>query len=174
MDTMTAKGPGNGRWGRRSQAGQSLVEFAAGLVVLIILVSGVLDIGRAFMSFVAMENGAGEGALFASVHPRWVDECTPLEKCGCDPEFATIESRTMGESPGGFVDWDNATVDVTAPTITVGYPITVTVTYSYPLLTPFISQLVGNGTLPLRASATEIIMSTDAPIYCAPNTDPGE
>jgi hypothetical protein len=37
----------------------------------------------------------------------------------------------------------------------------VTVTYSYPLLTPFVSQLVGGGILPLQATATEMILSTD-------------
>jgi len=146
------------RSARRSEAGQSLVEFAAGVMVLIILVSGVLDIGRAFMTFVAIENGAGEGAVFASIHPTWVSDGVPDEDAD-DPN--NIDYRAKHESPTFLVDWSQASIDVYAPVITAGVPITVTVTYSYPLLTPFVSQLVGGGILPLRASATEMILNTD-------------
>ena len=159
MVTMTNKGPSKrNRW-RRSEAGQSLVEFAAGVMVLIILLSGVLDIGRAFMTFVAIENGAGEGAVFASMHPTWVEEGDAPEGAADDPNNITY--RAMHESPTFLVDWSQASIDVYSPVITTGYPITVTVTYSYPLLTPFVSQLVGGGILPLRASATEMILNTD-------------
>ena len=138
----------------RSEAGQSLVEFAAGVMVLIILVSGVLDIGRAFMTFVAIENGAGEGALYASAHPKWVTEDDQA-----DPDNITY--RAAHESPTGLVDWSLASVGVITSTIEAGQPITVTVTYSYTVLTPFINQLIGGGNLPLHATATEMILNTD-------------
>lgn len=139
---------------RCSETGQSLVEFMAGVVVLIILVSGVLDIGRAFMTFVAIENGAGEGALFASVHPKWV-----TDDHQDDPNNITY--RAAHESPSGLVDWNLATVEVITSTEEAGYPITVTVTYSYTVLTPFINQLIGGGNLPLRAEAVEMILNAD-------------
>jgi Flp pilus assembly protein TadG len=130
----------------------------AGVVVLIILVSGVLDIGRAFMTFVAIENGAGEGALFASVHPTWVSHGVPYADAN-DPNNITY--RAAHESPSGLVDWNLATVEVITSTIEAGQPITVTVTYSYTVLTPFINQLIGGGNLPLRAEAVEMILNTD-------------
>jgi Flp pilus assembly protein TadG len=146
---------------KRSEEGQSLVEFAASLVVLVILVSGVLDLGRAYLTLVAIENGAGEGALFASYHPTWVTY-DDANGCAAYPDYEYIEYRATHESPTGLVDWTKATVTVDQPaTIETGNPITVTVTYSYTLLTPFISIMVGDDMMPIQASAVQPIISTD-------------
>ena len=48
---------------RRSR-GQSLVEFALTLPILVVLVIGVLDFGFAFHEKVIMENAARAGAFF--------------------------------------------------------------------------------------------------------------
>jgi Flp pilus assembly protein TadG len=53
----------------RSQSGQSLVEFALSSVVLLLLVGGVVDIGRAIYLTEALANAAREGAR----HGAWFD-----------------------------------------------------------------------------------------------------
>ena len=57
--------------GRVSQfeQGQSLVEFAVGLVVILVILCGLLDLGRAYFIYVALEDGAGEAALYLSINP---------------------------------------------------------------------------------------------------------
>ena len=52
-----------------SQSGQSLVEFALSSVVLLLLVGGVVDIGRAIYASEALANAAREGAR----HGAWYD-----------------------------------------------------------------------------------------------------
>jgi hypothetical protein len=147
---------------RRSEAGQSLVEFAASLVVLMLVLSGVLDIGRAFFTFVAIENGAGEGAIFAAYHPTWVTEedVPPGEP---DPQFQNITYRASHESPAGVVDWARALVQVeyAAEMPQVGQPVTVTISYSYTIMTPFLHLALEDGILPLRANAAQTILSVD-------------
>jgi Flp pilus assembly protein TadG len=146
----------------RSETGQSLVEFAASLVALMLVLSGVLDIGRAFFAFVAIENGAGEGAIFAAYHPTWVTEedVPPGEP---DPEFQNITYRASHESPAGVVDWERALVGVAyeGDTAQVGEPVTVTVTYSYTVMTPFLHLVLEDGILPLRSNAAQTILSVD-------------
>ena len=147
---------------RRSETGQSLVEFAAGLVAIILVLSGVLDIGRAFFAFVAIENGAGEGAIFAAYHPTWVteDDVAPSEP---NPEFQNITYRAAHESPAGVVDWSLSQVSVEygGGTAVVGQPVTVTVSYSYTVMTPFLHIALEDGILPLRSSAAQTILSVD-------------
>ena len=46
----------------RSQSGQSIVEFALIVPVLLLLLMGMFDIGRAFMFGVAVQNGTREAA----------------------------------------------------------------------------------------------------------------
>jgi hypothetical protein len=147
---------------RRSESGQSLVEFAASLVALMLVLSGVLDIGRAFFAFVAIENGAGEGAIFAAYHPTWVteDDVPPGEP---DPEFQNITYRASHESPAGVVDWARASVEVgyQGGVATVGEAVTVTISYSYTVMTPFLHLALEDGVLPLRSNAAQKILSVD-------------
>lgn len=143
------------------EEGQSLVEFTLILVILLILVAGVLDIGRAFYSFVAIENGAGEGALFASIHPSWLTAEDALEGGAKNPAVENIIYRASHESPSGLIDWSQTTIGVITSTIQSGQPITVTVTYSYTIRTPFINRIVNGGMLPLQARATQVILNAD-------------
>jgi len=147
---------------RRSEQGQSLVEFAAGVVVLVIIVSGVLDLGRAFFTFVAIENGAGEGAIFASYHPTWVTPDDVPENALAIPGIDNITYRATHESPSGLVDPELMTVSVEHPPILqTGEHVTVSVTYSYTVMTPFLHILVEGGMLPLRAEAAQAIVNLD-------------
>ena len=151
------------RW-QGSEKGQSLVEFAASAVVLMIIVAGVLDLGRAFMIFVALENGAGEGAIFASYHPTLATEAdaTAAQALGVDvyPPIDNITYRATHESPTGIVDWEKSRVEVILPpTLEAGQHVTVTISYSYTLMTPFMFVLIQDGVMPLTAHAEQVIVS---------------
>jgi len=49
--------------------GQSIVEFALIIPIILILIMGVLDFGRAFFMKIAIVNAAREGASYLSYHP---------------------------------------------------------------------------------------------------------
>jgi hypothetical protein len=55
------------RWLRRGERGQSLVEFAMVVPLLLLLVFGVIDFGRLLMNQVTLTNAVREGARLASV-----------------------------------------------------------------------------------------------------------
>ncbi len=50
--------------------GQGMVEFALVLPILLLLVVGALDFGRAFYIKVGLENAAREGAYYMVYHPE--------------------------------------------------------------------------------------------------------
>ena len=52
---------------RRGLRGQSLVEFALILPVLLILVFGIIDFGMGLRSYISLTNATREGARFAAV-----------------------------------------------------------------------------------------------------------
>ncbi len=54
---------------RRRSRGQSLVEFALILPILLLLVVSAADAGRLFFAYVTIENAAREGAFFGALHP---------------------------------------------------------------------------------------------------------
>ncbi|MGD8753629.1 MAG: pilus assembly protein [Anaerolineales bacterium] len=56
------------------KAGQSLLEFALVLPLLLIVVAGVLDLGRVFFAVIQVTNAAREGVRYLTLHP----DDTPL------------------------------------------------------------------------------------------------
>jgi Flp pilus assembly protein TadG len=55
--------------GIRGEDGTSLVEFALVAPVLLLLLVGILDLGRAVNAFVTVSNAAREGSHYAILHP---------------------------------------------------------------------------------------------------------
>jgi len=128
----------------KRQNGQSLLEFALLLPILLIILAGVLDLGRVFFSYVAVTDAAAEGAAYAAIYPT---------------DTAGIVSRAQDAS-SGLVEIDENLVDVHCPNVASGQPITVTVHYTFTLATPFISGIVNDRELVLHGSAAEVILST--------------
>ena len=52
----------------RSQAGQALVEFSLAVIVLMVLVIGVVEAGRAVWNYNTLSNAVREGSRYAIVH----------------------------------------------------------------------------------------------------------
>lgn len=135
------------------EQGQSLVEFAVGLVVILLILCGLLDLGRAYFIFVALEDGAGEAALYLSINP----ECR-YESDGADcvdPNNAEFRARNAG---GLQVDWTHANIIIDRLALGVGEPVSVTVEYPFPLVTPLIPRIVGGDSITLTAKASQIII----------------
>ena len=58
----------------RSERGQSLVELALVLPLLILLLAGMADLGRAFFSYIEITNAAQEGARAGSRLPCYAGD----------------------------------------------------------------------------------------------------
>jgi hypothetical protein len=141
------------RLGRR---GQSLVELAVVLPVLLVLLGGAIDLGRAFFAKTAIENAAKEGAFFGATRPNCDDA-----GAGCaDP--ANVEWHVVNESPGLAVTWTaecfRAGVEISLTTCAADDTYRVTVNHRFNLVTPLLGALLGTG-LDLTSTANAIVFS---------------
>lgn len=136
------------------EKGQSLVEMAISMVFLLMIMSGLFDLGRMYYIFVALEDAAGEAALFLAMNPTCENSASATE-CA-DPNNAVWRATN---SSTGQLDWNLATVDTTVYGASAGEPVIVSITFNYQLLSPFIPQITGVNPLPLTASASQIIIT---------------
>jgi Flp pilus assembly protein TadG len=125
--------------GGKSQEGQSLVEFLVVLPVLLIIVAGLLDLGRLYYAYVAVTDASGEGAAYGAMHP--------------DDENAIIARAAQATAGLVQLSGDRVTVQRSADTVQV------TVTYSFTVMTPLVSSMVPGGVIPLRAVTSEAILA---------------
>ena len=143
--TRTKKDDKMGSW--RVARGQSLLEMALAVPILILILATIMDAGRAIDAYMSMTNGVREGARYGSLHPT-------------DP--GTIALRTINEANGSGVVITS--VQLTPSDITVTYPgggayagnpIRVTAEYELTLL---FGGIIGLETLHLSKSADMAIM----------------
>jgi hypothetical protein len=141
------------RIGRR---GQSLVELAVVLPVLLLLLGGAIDLGRAFFARTAIENAAKEGAFFGATRPECDDSASG---CG-DP--ANVEWHVENESPGLAVTWTaecfSGSLPVALTACDADDTYRVTVNHRFTLVTPLLGALFGSG-IDLTSTATAVVFS---------------
>jgi len=63
---------------RRRLRGQSLVEFALALPLLVLLLAITADIGRAFTAYIELGNMAREGARYGAISPATAVDSTGI------------------------------------------------------------------------------------------------
>ena len=125
----------------KTDAGQSLIEIAVAMPLLLLILIGMVDVGRVYFYSIALEAAAHQGAALAAAEAspdpsavsRRVCEATGLAPLGapCTGLAVTVTA------PGGGAD---ATVDTT---------------YDVPLLyARILGGLLGSGVVHLRVHAT--------------------
>jgi TadE-like protein len=121
---------------RRRQEGQSLVEMALVLPILLLILMGIFDMGRAIFAFNAVSNAAREAARLAIVDQK--------------------TSGVVAEGKRSAIGLDPSTVDVTFTlpdcpgAVLIGCTAQVKVDYPWQAITPIIGSVVG----PIQLSST--------------------
>jgi len=70
---------------RQQSEGQTLVEFALLLPIVMILMLGLLEVGRAIAITIKVTNGATAGAVYASQNPTTAESTTGIQNAvTCD------------------------------------------------------------------------------------------
>ena len=147
--------------------GQALVEFALVFPVMVLLLFGILDLGRAIYAYNTISNAAREGARVAAVN----QVATPPSDTACvedmpvedptDPHWS-IQACAASSAVSLGLPLSAVTVSYSpppsteiscSPTLDVGCIASVTVTYRWTAMTPVIGNLVG----PINMSSTSQI-----------------
>jgi Flp pilus assembly protein TadG len=145
-----------------SERGQSLVELAISLVLLLVLLSGAVEFGIAFFQFVQLRDAAQEGALYGSMNPP--SSSTDTAKINAIATRAKAASSTpinLGTDANLTV-----TVEVTDAKYCEGGALKVTLLYQHKVFMPFIPQILGLGSnpkIPIRATVTNTILTPVCP-----------
>lgn len=149
----------------QSERGQSLIELAVSLPVMILILLGTIDFGMAIFSYSILRDAAQEGAFYGSFNPT--------NKAEIENRARNISPRGSDEifsSPVNLLDTRLVIVDIKAlgaacqgSTKGVANSLRVNVSYQYPLLMPFAGEVIGSNTILLTGTATNIILQPPCP-----------
>ena len=124
---------------RRSGRGQGLVEFALIVPLLMLLLLLGLDFGRVFFGWVGLTNASRIGASYAAAHPTaWGSPGSATERASYNAQILADAEALNCTLPG----------TLPAPTFAAGTDLgdtaRVTLTCTFTLITPIVSELLGN------------------------------
>lgn len=120
----------------RKNKGQTVVEFALVLPVLIFLLLAIMEGGRIFAAYIELQNAARDGARYAAINcpskeqeqEAWVNgNLIPL----INSRLSTLDSGIIGIAFDRKKDKSEIWAEVT-------------LTYPLPITTPIISNITGN------------------------------
>jgi Flp pilus assembly protein TadG len=163
MSTKKKHPPINRERLERSERGQSLVELAVSFMLVMFVLAGAVDFGRAYFAVIALRDAAQEGVIYASLNP---DAETDIEDRIMESSSAPIDMSNIPRSDinlswsdpahkcAGFYD-NGGTLE--------SYSVTVAVEYDFQLSMPMIQNIFPGGILHLVIDDTHTILAPQCP-----------
>lgn len=136
----------------RKESGQSLVEMALSFTILMLLVAGVIDLGRAFFTYISLSDAAQEGGAYAAMEPT--DSAgirsRVKETTNSPVDLSIISDGSIAITPSGSY--------CAGFSGSVSNSIQVTVTYTLQFLFPMSNLLLPGGQITLNATSVNTII----------------
>lgn len=131
---------------RRTERGQSLLELAVGMTVLLILLAGIVDLGRALFYYISMRDASEEALSYGLAFPTHCDQIVDRAFSSMDGSTTLEVTVTVNGKPCKSA---SKTADACAEKemiVNVDQP-------SFGLSMPLIGTFIGTQTLHLQAES---------------------
>jgi hypothetical protein len=151
--------------------GQSLVEFAVSAIVILLLLVGIADFGRAFFTYLAMRDAAQEGAAYGSICPRHYDQIIDRvlnsgnSPVNLDDASIDVECYYWLDDGDGIVEEGETLACNSGHVPIAGTGIQIRVLYDdFLITTPLLGSIIGQS-ISLRAEVTDTILRVVNPAF---------
>lgn len=134
-----------------------MVEFAISAIIIIMLLVGIVDFGRAFFTSVALRDAAQEGAVYGSICPKDFNKIRDRAKAASNTPINLNSADIIVTCY--YEDFGGSQTPCGSGTVVPGNYIKVTVSYpNFKLSMPFLGTILGSQTIPLSASVKDTIL----------------
>jgi Flp pilus assembly protein TadG len=147
----------------RKEHGQSMIELALTITILMVLLAGTIDLGHAFFVWLAMRDAAQEGATYGSYDPAITEGnieayIIALAKTDAitDPAANVVaEVDFYGDRCLGYHADPNSLNKPNTIEVTVDYT-------NFPISMPFLGAIIGD-TISIHATINDSIIAPMCP-----------
>jgi len=145
-----------------SERGQSMAEFAISLVIILTLLAGVVDLGRAFFAYIIIRDAAQEGAIYGSIAPK-SDQTTFENEVEARVKTAFTDPADSSNVPLDISKINVQTSIIGSSCAAPGNGVNVRVEYSLPVTMPFLGAVIGSQIINMAASIENPILAPICP-----------
>ena len=136
--------------------GQSLVELAISLMIILLLLLGAVEFSLALFQYVTIRDAAQEGAIYGSINPT--------DESGIQYRAVATASDVLPQLTINDVDVTINGDDCEGTTSGSPNSLTVTITFAHPITFPIVGPMIGSNTINLTASVTNTILQPTCPL----------
>jgi Flp pilus assembly protein TadG len=137
--------------------GQSLVEFALSLLMILFILVGAVEVSLALFEYVTMRDAAQEGALYGSVNPTDVAGIQ-YRVISAASDVLTLQASNI------TVSWSDSSKKCEGLTGGVPHSLTVTIARQHQMVMPIAGAFIGNNQrINMSANVTDTILSPTCP-----------
>ncbi|HOV06642.1 MAG TPA: pilus assembly protein [Anaerolineaceae bacterium] len=116
----------------KNEEGQSLVELAIGMTIIVLLLSGIFDVGRAIFTQFALQDAAEEGLVYGIAYPN---ECDNIES----RVMENLENSVFPVTPSVAVTIGNDHHVCEGAALEYGKRMDITVSAAFEISMPFLT-----------------------------------
>jgi hypothetical protein len=146
---------------KSGERGQSLVELAISLTLMLTLLAGIVDLGRAIFTLFALQDAAEEGIIYGVAFPTHCDQIRERIMYNLSNEVlpdnvavvVTIERNNGSFAPCSGIPFAE---------VYAGKELQIEVSHTFNITMPFLGAIIGQ-TIPLRTTANGIILRPQPP-----------
>jgi len=151
---------------QKKQSGQSLVELAISLMIILMLLLGAVEISLALFQYVTIRDAAQEGAVYGSIKPE--------DEAGIQFRAAAAASDVLNIDPTAVevkINDKSVTDAIASNEACEGIPsggtapnsLTVTIIFDHHIAFPLVEPMIGTDTTRLTATVTNTILRPICP-----------
>jgi len=145
---------------QKKEKGQSLLELAFSMMLLLLILAGIVDLGRAIYTLMALQDAAEEGIVFGVAYPG---ECAEIQTRVLDnlaqfnsqPITVNVLTREPATSLSGSPGPLSACVE--SSPVHIGDEMVIEVTQNFKISMPLLGTITGQE-IPLKATANGVLI----------------
>jgi Flp pilus assembly protein TadG len=147
---------------KRAHKGQSLIELAISMVILLTLLAGIFDMGRAILAYFVLQDAAEEGMVYGTSFPT---DCNQIDQRIRD----NITNNIINENDmviSIYIQGDSGMMSCYSIPYAQVYAtrlMRIEITADFHITMPFIGIFVGGNIIPLKVETNGVILRPPPP-----------
>jgi hypothetical protein len=147
---------------RKKEHGQSMVELAISLVLILVILAGIFDLGRAIIAYLVLQDAAEEGIVYGISFPTDCNQIT--SRIRGDVNTTLIKSQvmvaiTIQNTSGNYT----SCYSIPYAQVYAGRIMHIKITTNFPITMPFLGTILGRQTIPLAVTTNGVILRPPPP-----------
>ena len=162
---------------KKAEKGQSLIELAISMVILLTLLAGIFDLGRAILAFFVLQDAAGEGLVYGTSFPtdcnqidqrirdnitnNIIDENAMVITIGIQGDGLDANSDGINDDTGNSIY--QSCYSIPYGQVYATRMMRIEITADFPITMPLLGGILGSQTIPLKVETHGIILRPPPP-----------